>query len=74
MSGLNVVILLALLPLAAMQLVLLIAALMGIMRKDVTGSEKLPWVILVIFVSLIGPILYFAMGSKILDEKARNGH
>jgi len=60
---------LLLLPALVLQLALFLTALVNILRKQVTGTERLPWILL-LFVSFIGPILYFAIGSGKLDEKA----
>jgi len=59
--------------LALFQLVFFILALVSVLRKDVTGSEKLPWILVIIFGSTIGCIIYFAIGNKQLNEKA-NAH
>jgi NADH:ubiquinone oxidoreductase subunit 6 (subunit J) len=68
MEFLRIIILLAI-PLAIIQLALMITALVSIARKELSGNEKIGWILLVIFVSTIGPIIYFAVGSKQLDEK-----
>jgi len=61
-------------PVIALQGILLIAGIVSIVRKNVpqekTG-EKLLWLLVVILVNLIGPIVYFAVGSKRLDELSR---
>ena len=64
------VILLITLPLAILQITLMIAALINLLKKQVPTNEKILWLILVIAVNLIGPIIYFAVGSAQLDEKA----
>ena len=56
-------------PIVLVQFGLFLAALISVLRKEATGSEKLPWALLC-FVSIIGPIIYFAIGSAKLDEKA----
>ena len=68
-SFLSMNLILLLTPILLVQLVLFLTALVSILRKDVTGSEKLPWICL-LFVNIIGPIIYFAVGSTKLDEKA----
>lgn len=52
-------------PLALLQLTLLIIALIHILRNDTykTGS-RLIWVLVCIFVNIIGPILYFVIGRS----------
>lgn len=64
-----------LVPILLLQLVLMVAALVGIFRKKLSFNQIAIWFFVVIFASLIGPVLYFAIGSKMLDEKAygRNG-
>jgi len=54
-----------LIPLAVIQLGLMIAALVHILRHDTykTGSRTL-WLVLCICINIIGPILYFALGRS----------
>ena len=58
------------LPLLLLQLGLLTAGLISLLRKRVTFSEKLPWLVLVVLVNTIGPILYFIIGAPKLEERA----
>lgn len=53
-------------PLIAIQVVLLIIALIDLGRrdKDAVRGSKLLWVFVVILVNLIGPVLYFTVGRK----------
>ena len=55
-----------LLPLLILQVVLLVAALYDLTRPDrrVRGESKIMWALIVIFVSTIGPILYFLVGRE----------
>jgi len=57
-------------PLVALQLILMITALVSILRKDAPSNDKILWVLLIVLVNIFGPILYFAIGSGQLDEKA----
>jgi len=54
------------LPLILLQLALLIAALIDVTRpgRRVRGDNKLIWVLIIIFVSLFGPLLYFLVGRE----------
>ena len=54
-----------LIPLAIIQLGLLIAALVHILKHETykTGSRVL-WIVLCIVLNLIGPILYFCIGAS----------
>jgi hypothetical protein len=51
-------------PLVAIQLVLLIWALWDLSRPDrrVRSLPKAVWAVLIIFVSIIGPVLYLLFG------------
>ena len=60
--------LMVLIPLIAVQTVLFIAGLVSILTKRTEAVAKLPWVIL-LFVNIIGPIIYFAVGANMLDQK-----
>ena len=62
-------VLMVLVPVVIVQLVLLLAGLLSILKKQTEAMDKLPWLIL-LFVNIIGPILYFAIGSNMLDQKA----
>lgn len=55
--------LIMILPLIVLQLTLMIVALVHILRHDnyKTGNRIL-WIFIVIFLNLLGPILYFAIG------------
>lgn len=44
--------------------VLPIIALVDLLKKDFQGNEKLLWVILIIFLNVIGSFLYFTIGRK----------
>ncbi len=44
--------------------VLPVVALVDIVKKDFNGSDKIMWVLIVLFLPIIGSILYFMMGSR----------
>ncbi len=54
-----------LLPLLALQLGLMLAAVIHILRHKTyrTGSRTM-WLLVAILINIIGPILYFALGRK----------
>jgi len=60
------VLLAVIIPLVLLQLVLVIAALYDLTRpgRRVRGDNKVVWALIVIFVSMIGPILYFLVGRE----------
>lgn len=62
-----------LVPIILLQGVLMIVSLISILRKNASFDKKLIWMIVVIAVSLIGPVIYFALGAKQLDEDASGG-
>jgi len=64
MAGWSQMLFLALLPIIALGLVLF--ALVDILRSEFTGSNKLIWVIVVLFFPILGAILYLAIGR---DQK-----
>ena len=44
--------------------VLPILALLDILRSDFAGNNKIMWVLIVIFMNIIGSILYFLIGKN----------
>jgi hypothetical protein len=55
---------------AAAQLILWMIALIDILRNEFTGNNKIIWFLAVTFIPLVGPILYFFIGT---DQKIRFG-
>jgi hypothetical protein len=57
-------ILLLLTPIILLELGLIIYALRDLMRPErvVRGESKLMWGLLIVFISLVGPILYLTVG------------
>jgi len=53
-----------LIPIVVIQLGLMIAALYDLEREDrrVRGGSKLVWGFVIVFVNVVGPILYFVAG------------
>lgn len=59
----------ALAPLIILQLALMVAALVDLVRRDkVTGGTKVPWALLIVLIGAIGPIIYFIFGRKEASE------
>ena len=54
------------LPLAALELILVIVALVDLIRRepDQVNGSKVMWTLIIIFISTIGPICYFILGRK----------
>lgn len=53
-----------LIPLILIQVALLTAALLDLWRRPRTRGPKWLWVILILFVQMLGPIAYFVFGRE----------
>jgi hypothetical protein len=53
-------------PIIVIQLGLMIAALIDLERDErrVRGGSKLVWAVVIVFVNVVGPILYFVAGRE----------
>lgn len=51
-------------PLIILQLILIIVSLIDLGRIHKTNGPKILWVFVILFVNLVGPILYFIVGRK----------
>ena len=63
-------ILMMVIPLVIVQFTLLITAILSLVKKEVRSEDKILWALLIVFVGTFGPIIYFAVGSNLLDQKA----
>jgi hypothetical protein len=53
-----------LIPLILLQLILIVLAVRDILKQEqFKFGSRIPWLFIACFVSLIGPILYFAFGK-----------
>ena len=53
------------LPLLVLQLILLVVAIVHLVRNDrLDQTHKLIWALVIVFVNIIGPILYLIFGRK----------
>lgn len=59
-------ILLLLLPVIVIEIGLLVLALRDLLRPErhVRGESKLMWGLIIVFIGLLGPLLYFAVGRE----------
>jgi Phospholipase_D-nuclease N-terminal len=64
LSPLQIVALLA--PIVVIQLGLMVAALIDLEQPDrrVRGGSKLVWGLVIVFVNLLGPLVYFALARE----------
>lgn len=53
-----------LIPIIIIELGLMIAAIVDLIRRPVTRGPKWMWVLIILFVNFIGPILYFIIGRE----------
>jgi len=53
-----------LIPLLLIQLGLMVFTLLDLIKRQKTRGPKWVWVIVILFVNLIGPILYFVLGRE----------
>jgi hypothetical protein len=53
-------------PILVIQLALIVFALRDLLRPDrrVRGDNKLVWGLIIVFINLLGPILYFVAGRE----------
>ncbi|MDO8579141.1 MAG: PLD nuclease N-terminal domain-containing protein [Dehalococcoidales bacterium] len=60
-----------LIPVMLIEIVLLVIALLDLVKRDyVRGGNKIVWALLIIFVSIIGPVVYLIAGRQ---EKPSDG-
>ena len=51
-------------PIVIIQIILLVVALLDLIKQRATRGPKWMWAIIIPFVQIIGPILYFTLGRK----------
>ncbi|MDQ0209307.1 PLD nuclease N-terminal domain-containing protein [Alkalicoccobacillus murimartini] len=51
-------------PILVLQLILMMIALVSCLREEKTNGPKWVWVLIIIFINLIGPVLYFVVGRR----------
>ncbi|ASK64191.1 transcriptional regulator [Virgibacillus phasianinus] len=54
----------AIAPILVLQLILMITALVSCIREEKTNGPKWLWILLILFIGLIGPVLYFVVGRR----------
>ena len=53
-----------LIPLFLIQLTLMTVALIDLSKREKTKGPKWMWILIVVFVNMIGPIVYFVVGRE----------
>lgn len=51
-------------PILIIQLILLVVALIDLLRIEKTNGPKWLWTLIILFVNIIGPVLYFVIGRR----------
>ncbi|GEC82643.1 PLDc_N domain-containing protein [Lysinibacillus sphaericus] len=51
-------------PLIGVQIILVIVALIDLSKIHATNGPKILWVLIILFINLLGPIAYFIVGRK----------
>lgn len=54
--------LLILLPLLVLQFILLVVSLIDLFRRSETNGPKWVWLLVIVFINILGPIIYFLWG------------
>ncbi|WNR45398.1 PLD nuclease N-terminal domain-containing protein [Paenibacillus roseipurpureus] len=51
-------------PIIILQLLLMVVALINCLRAERTNGPKWMWTLIILFISLLGPIAYFVFGRR----------
>ncbi|MEK3882491.1 PLDc N-terminal domain-containing protein [Paenibacillus sp. PL2-23] len=51
-------------PLLIIQLILMVIALIQCIKAEETRGPKLVWILIIIFINLLGPIAFFLFGRR----------
>lgn len=51
-------------PLLVVQLILAIVALIDLVRIHATNGPKWMWTLVIIFINMVGPVIYFIFGRR----------
>ena len=54
----------AIAPILVLHLILMITALVSCIREEKTNGPKWIWILVILFINLIGPVLYFVVGRR----------
>lgn len=61
---------LAMVSVSVLQLLLFVVAAVSLVRKNVPNGDKILWLLLILLGGILGSVIYLAIGSAKLDEKA----
>lgn len=51
-------------PLIGLQFILMVVALVSCIKEKETNGPKWAWILIILFIGMFGPILYFLFGRK----------
>ena len=51
-------------PIVILQLVLIVAGLIDLARRERTKGPKWMWALIILFIGVIGPVVYFVLGRE----------
>ncbi|MFD2445678.1 PLD nuclease N-terminal domain-containing protein [Bacillus sp. CGMCC 1.16607] len=51
-------------PIFAIQFILLLVSIIDLVRIEKTNGPKWMWVLIILFINILGPILYFVIGRR----------
>ena len=54
----------AIIPILILQLILMCIALVSVIREEKTNGPKWLWILIILFINLVGPVLYFVVGRR----------
>ena len=52
------------LPVLVIQLLLVVVALIDLVRVKCTNGPKWMWALIIVFINIIGPVVYFILGRR----------
>ena len=54
----------AILPFVVLNLILIVVALTDLFRSEQTRGPRWMWILIIVFVQLVGPVSYFIVGRR----------
>lgn len=51
-------------PLIILQVILMVFALVSCLKQEETNGPKWMWILMILFLNMLGPVLYFLVGRK----------
>ncbi|WP_313800453.1 PLD nuclease N-terminal domain-containing protein [Cytobacillus sp.] len=51
-------------PIILIQLILLVIAIIDLVRNEKVNGPKWVWLLVILFINIVGPILYFVIGRR----------